>query len=256
MFGNLPEKHIFSDILTKGGDKMAKELTKNLHYAMFEGFYDSSWEVQHDGCLMRTLANRLGMTIDARLLLAPMTERNVKVLFAIPKALGEEEVMKLFMGAQENLRNVAINVDEREDVTVFNLTYKDSAIEWLIDTPGILLQTYRATPEQEKISIWAPNIGVIESLRDGLNKIGKASIVSMKRVDRDEMVSRELLSPSQYRVLTTLLQQGFWNLPRKGITLEEIAPKLGMSKSNLSMIVRDIAGKVLEDYAKKMARLR
>jgi len=196
------------------------------------------------------------MTIDVHLPLVPMKGRKVKVLFAIPRALKHEEIMKVFRDTQETLREARINVNEHENMTVFNLTYKDPAIEWLIDTPELLLQTYQATPTREKVTLWTSNVDTIESIRGGLNKVGEASIVSMKRVERDKMISKELLTPSQYRVLATLLEHGFWDLPRKGITLKEVAPKLGMSDSTLSLIVREIIGKVLEAYADKMAQIR
>lgn len=230
-------------------------MENRVHYSMFGGFVDSSWEIQHEKCLMTTLADRLGLTLDIHLQLAAMKGRNIYATFAFPHALKRREVIDAFNGVPDKVVKANINVDESQDVTVFNVIYKDSAIEWLADFPGLLLQTYKATPKMELVNMWAPSSDAIEHVRDGLNKIGKGTVVSMKRVDRDDIVSKELLSPEQNRVIVTLLENGFWALPRRGITLKEIAPKLGISDTTLSLTVREIAAKIFEDYTKKIAKM-
>lgn len=231
-------------------------MENRVHYKMFGGFVDSVWEIEHEKCLMTTLANRLGLTLDVHLQLAAMKNGNINATFAIPHTLNKKEVINAFEGAPlDKVVNANINVDETQDVTVFDITYKDSAIKWLVESPGLLLQTYRATPAAELVNLWSPNASAVETIRNGLNKIGKGTIVSMKRVDRDDIVSKELLSPEQNRVVLTLLENGFWSLPKRGVTLKEIAPKLGTSDTTLSLTVREIASKIFEDYAKKISKM-
>jgi predicted DNA binding protein len=235
---------------------MVKNMENRLHYGMFGGFYDSNWEIQHENCLMTSLADRLGLTLNVHLQLAAMKNRKINATFAIPHALKKNEVMDAFNGDVFNkVITASVEVDDAQDVTVFNITFEDSAMEWLVDVPGLLLQTYKATPKAEVVNLWAPSVNVVENVRDGLNKIGKGTILSMKRVERDDIVSKELLSPEQNHVLMALLDNGFWALPRRGITLKEIAPKLGTSDTTLSLTVREIAAKIFEDYTKKIAKI-
>ena len=235
---------------------MVTSMENRVHYGMFGGFVDSNWEIRHENCLMTKLANNLGLTLNVHLQLATMKDRNISATFAVPHALKKREVIEAFGDSLDKLVDASVQVDETQDVTVFNLTYKDSAIEWLVDVPGLLLQTYRANPKTELVNLWTPDVNMVENVRDGLNKIGKGTIISMKRVERDEIVSKDLLSTEQNRVLVALLENGFWALPKKGITLKEIAPRLGTSDTTLSLAVREIAAKIFEDYAKKIAKIR
>lgn len=232
---------------------MGAELAQIVEYsADCGGFVDSSWEIRHEGCSMVNLAKRLEMTIEARLPTMPFKDNNLQVCFAVPSALEHNYVKELFKGLENNVQKAFISINERQDITFFDLRFRDKPIELLVSTPWMMIQSYRADSKQEMVDLRLPRIDLIEEVRKKVNEIGHAEISSMNRVENSELVNKELLGPEESRILATLVSNGFWDLPRRRTTLKDLAPKMGMSDTTLSLIVRDISGKVFDEYIKKM----
>lgn len=222
---------------------------KVIYNPEFAGLVESVWEIGHKNCLMVGTAKKLKVPIDAHL---SVIRGYLNAKFIIPRALGQEETMEVFGSVNGNLKKAIIRVDEPLDLSVCELWFKDPPIALLINSPGASVKRYQATSEKETVDIWIPR-KEIEQVRLKMSKLGaKVNIPMEKRLDRADVINRELLTPEQKRVLLTLIESGFWDLPRRRVTLKSIAPRLGMSDTTLSYMIRDIAGKIFEEYVRSM----
>jgi predicted DNA binding protein len=87
-----------------------------------------------------------------------------------------------------------------------------------------------------------------------LSKFGEVDITSTERIEM-ETTQRKFLNPEEEKLLTLLVDRGFFTLPTRGTTLGDIAKELSISDSKLSMDLRAISAKVFTEYLRRASEV-
>lgn len=211
-------------------------------------------DITHESCTMTELAKRLESSFSLYMPNDAVRDDIIFGTFAIPKKYSQSEVSKLFEGLANSIVHAEIYFGDLGGVgfTGFELEYRDNPIAHIMQHPGFRIQEYWVTPEKENliVDMWGLN-----PLRRFLSSIGdkvNADIKSSIRVSPlEEPTPRSLLTGEETDILQHLLDRGLYEIPKRGITLQQVAPELGRSDSKLSQDLRRITGKLFADYLKK-----
>lgn len=211
-------------------------------------------DIMHEPCLMRELAKRLDSSFYLSMPNDAVRDNIIFGAFAIPKQYSQREVNKLFEGLAERVIHAEIYFGDIDEVsfTGFELAYRDNPIAQILQHSGFRIQEYWVTPEKENliVDMWGLN-----PLRRFLSSIGEGIDTDIKSSVRvsplEEPAPKSLLSEEETEILQHLLNRGLYEVPKRGITLQKVAPELGRSDSKLSQDLRRITGKIFADYLKK-----
>jgi predicted DNA binding protein len=127
-------------------------------------------------------------------------------------------------------------------------------MEKLFELEKSTVDTYYANGEGERVGMSLRGVSTSQLFKD-LSNVGDVRIETIGLVDRVEQVQGSILSSREAGYLGQLIDWGFFELPRRGITLEEAATRLAVSDSYLSLEVRRIADKVFREYLRRATRV-
>lgn len=214
-------------------------------------------DISHRDCLMTELSKRLSMDMNVRMPSDALQNGSVYCTFAVPEALSPEEIGNLFKGLHSKVSKATVYFGrwEREPVTGFEMLFHDEPIAGILGLRGCTIKRYSVTPIKENIMVDIFGVNPMKRLMSTVDKVEAVDIISTRSIDpMEEAIPRPILSHKEEELLRYLLEKGLYEIPKRGITLEKIAPEVGMSDSNLSLVLRRITSKVFAEYLRKAAK--
>lgn len=211
-------------------------------------------EITHDDCFFTEFARQTNQEVHARVPTDPVENGVIHIYCVMPQALDKSEINQLFKKFNGNLVDARIYSRPRKP-TFFDLRFRDKPISALFSTPNSIVSGYVATSEKEKVSIqFSPEV----KLSDVTTKIKSMASVELSHVRRipPQDFSEGLLTNHEVSTLQSLVSWGFYDLPRRGITLEQAASRMGTADSTLSLHVRNITDKVAREYLRRAMLFR
>jgi len=215
---------------------------------------EATLSLDHAGCIMRELAKRLKQNLFIDIPVDPIENHDiVHAYFSIPQSLTEREIKELFKNFNGNLERAEVYAPPNLP-TVFEIYYRDPPLLEVLELEGVSVHRYVATQEDERIDVRVRTKKLVD-VASILEKIENVHLESYRRIPTLEPVPAEaILSQKEINILRNLLEWGYFSLPKKGITLQEAANRLGISDSKLSLELRNIADKVFREYLRRALR--
>jgi hypothetical protein len=202
---------------------------------------------------MTRLASKLNQGLHVHLPSNPLEDGLVHGFVSIPQALSSAEIKEAFQSFNGGFEKATAYVTSGEAI-IFELRFHDEPMEKLFELEKSTVDTYYANGEGERVGMELRGVSTSQLFKE-LSDVGDVRIENIGLVDRAEQVQGSILSSREAGYLEQLIDWGFFELPRRGITLEGAAARLAVSDSYLSLEVRKIADKVFREYLRRATRI-
>lgn len=211
--------------------------------------------IEHSDCSMMQIADRLDQSIGVRIPAKTIEGDVIHAYFGIPKLLDKNDVENIFEKAEKTLVRVIVYLSPAtmNPYTRFEIYYRDDPVTTLLSMPGTILKRYEVTADMEQMVVELIGSDPIGDIYRKTRDIADVSVISSDRISLEE-TDLNILTPREERLLSKLLERGFYSLPTRGATLKQIADELNISDSKLSLDVRGLSSKLFTEYLRRIAR--
>lgn len=247
-YGNIREKsQSFGTASTRG--RRMNDMSSKLTIDETEPtIMEVGLDISHTGCFLSHLAGLLDQHIMTQIPNDPVEDSVVHIYFAVTQSFSRSELERLFGKFNGNFVQARVSAPPRRP-TFFDLKFEDSPMSKLFSISDSTVKTYVATPKKEKVTIELRGINV-QDVTAKMQDIASVDLSFARRIPTPDL-AQELLTPNDVGILQSLIDWGFFELPRRRITLEQAATKLDMKDSTLSLQMRTISDRVFREYLRR-----
>jgi hypothetical protein len=205
---------------------------------------------KHDGCLLTKLSEVLPANYRLDPNIPRPDKKNITAFFSTPEIYTHAELGRIFGQLNGKLTSAKVRMTKvPKPSSIFEITFRDTPLHYFLSEDLIRVDGYNVTPDCERVNLRM--IGITPNqLRD---KMGDSIQIIEQQYQASLFDNDPLLTnPAQTKLISYLIDKGFYSLPKRGITLEQAATDLGVSDSQLSLQIRDINGRILREYVRKV----
>lgn len=176
-----------------------------------------------------------------------------RVLSAVPGDRGGYAIVRI---AGEQVEDALEDMQERTDlteITVLDQTEDQATVHFRTTAPLLLFSSKESgMPIELPVEIASGEATVtVTGSRERLSEFGKQLLnfgleYKIEYIHRDA-IGDDILSDRQEHVLTTALEEGYYESPRDS-SLTELAEELDIAKSTLSETLRRAEGQVIDSF--------